>query len=90
MSNMISRRSFTVLAAGLAASSAGCVQPSRGQPAAEPPKPPAPPPAHPPTPSATPAGPVEAAFERDYTPPDFKPPAGQASRIGTFTLEMNR
>ena len=48
MSSLISRRSFTVLAAGLAASSAGCAQLSREKTAAEPPKPPVPPP---PTPS---------------------------------------
>ncbi len=65
MSSPISRRSFTILAAGLAASAAGCAQSSRGQPAAEPLTPPAPPPA--------PAGPVEAAFERDYPPPGFTP-----------------
>ena len=59
MSNLISRRSFTVLAAGLAASSAAGLQPADDTPKAEPPKPP--------------AGPTEAAFERDYTPPDFKP-----------------
>jgi hypothetical protein len=53
MSDPISRRSFTALAAGGVLSAAAEVS------AADPPK-------------AT-GGPIEAAFERDYSPPGFKP-----------------
>jgi hypothetical protein len=54
MSDPLSRRSFTAVAAGLAVGSA-----AGPASADEPPK--------------APAGPVEAKFERDYTPPGFQP-----------------
>lgn len=59
MSPLVSRRTFTVLTAGLALRSATGVQPADDAPRAEPRKPA--------------AGPTEVAFERDYPPPDFKP-----------------
>ena len=59
MSRSISRRSFAGLTAGLVVGPAAHLKAADDKPKAGPPK--------------APAGPTEAAFERDYPPPGFKP-----------------
>jgi hypothetical protein len=59
MSKSISRRSFAGLTAGLVVGPAAHLKAADDKPKAEPPK--------------APGGPTEAAFERDYPPPGFKP-----------------
>ncbi len=58
MTEPVSRRSFTPLAAGLALGTAAELTAAQEQKKPEPPKA---------------AGPIEAPFERDYAPPKFKP-----------------
>src|SRR5262245_2738594 len=59
MSNSVTRRTFAALSAGYVLGSASDVRAGDEKPKVEPPK-------------STP-GPIEAAFDRDYTPPSFKP-----------------
>jgi hypothetical protein len=59
MSDQLSRRSFTTLAAGVVLGSAADLAAADDKPKADPPK--------------VPSGPTEAPFERDYPPPGFKP-----------------
>jgi hypothetical protein len=59
MSEPVSRRSFATLTAGFVVGSASELAAAPVDPKADVPK--------------APAGPVEAAFERDYSPPGFKP-----------------
>ena len=59
MSQPVSRRSFTPLAAGLALGTAAELAAAEDQTKTEPPK--------------AAGGPTEAPFERDYAPPKFKP-----------------
>ena len=59
MSDPISRRSFTTLAAGFVLGYAADLTAADDKPKADPPK--------------APSGPTEAVFERDYPPPGFKP-----------------
>src|SRR5947209_8268213 len=59
MSNSISRRSFTAISSAFVLTSAADVAMADDKPRADPPK--------------AAAGPIEAAFERDYTAPEFKP-----------------
>ena len=59
MSDPMSRRSFTTLTAGLFLGSAADLTAADDKPKADPPK--------------VSGGPTEAAFERDYPPPGFKP-----------------
>ena len=68
MSDILSRRSFGALAAGAVVATATNFNSQElsadEKPKAEPPKTDA---------AKTPAGPTEMPFERDYTPPEFKP-----------------
>jgi hypothetical protein len=59
MSNTVSRRAFAALSAGFVLGSASDLNAGDEKPKVDLPK--------------TPPGPTEAAFERDYTPPGFKP-----------------
>jgi hypothetical protein len=59
MSEPLSRRSFATLTAGLVLGSVADLSAAQDRPTAAPPQ--------------TPPGPREAAFERDYPPPGFKP-----------------
>lgn len=59
MADLISRRTFATLTAGLVLGTATDLQAADDKPKTDPPK--------------APAGPVEAPFERDYTAPSFKP-----------------
>jgi hypothetical protein len=59
MSDSLSRRSFTTLTAGIVLGSGNVLTAADDKPKTEPPK--------------TANGPTEAPFERDYSPPGFKP-----------------